>query len=406
MGKKIKIVLSIVVLIIVFSAGILVGDYHAAKEAGSGQIFNKDAEEVTYLDKDVDFRMFWQVWNLLKEKYYIQPVLETEIFYGALQGMVAGLEDPYTVFFTPPSAEDFKQQLEGQFEGIGAEIGIKHDRLTIVAPLPGSPAEKAGLKSGDRVMAIDGMDTIDITIDAAVGLIRGEAGTIVVLTILREGVDEFFDVEIARGQIDMVSVRTTIRDDGIAYVEVFSFAEDTNELFLQAVNEILESGARGIMLDLRGNSGGYLESAIYMSGQWIGDRVVVIERAGDGTQEEFNGQGSASLADIPTVVLVNRGTASGSEIVAGALQDYGLAELVGEQTFGKGSIQEMEKLKDGSAVKITVAEWLTPEERSFNGTGIVPDYAIELTDEDYNLDQDPQLDKALELLNSEIELTG
>ena len=388
MGKKIKIVLSIVVLIIVFSAGILVGDF-TAKGVGSGKIFNKDVEEITYLDNDVDFRMFWQVWNLLKEKYYLQPVLETEIFYGALQGMVAGLEDPYTVFFTPPSAEEFKQELEGQFEGIGAEIGIKHDRLTIVAPLPGSPAEKGGLKSGDKVMAIDGMDTVDITIDAAVGLIRGEAGTIVVLTISREGVDEFFDVDIVRGQIDMVSVRTTIGDDGIAYVEVFSFAEDTNELFLQAVNEILESGAQGIMLDLRGNSGGYLEGAIYMSGQWIGERVVVIERAGDGTQEEFYGMGSANLASIPTVVLVNRGTASGSEIVAGALQDYGLAELVGEQTFGKGSIQEMEQLKDGSAVKITVAEWLTPEERSFNGTGIVPDYAIELTDEDYNLDVDP-----------------
>jgi len=172
MGKKIKIVLSIVVLIIVFSAGILVGDF-TAKGVGSGKIFNKDVEEITYLDNDVDFRMFWQVWNLLKEKYYLQPVLETEIFYGALQGMVAGLEDPYTVFFTPPSAEEFKQELEGQFEGIGAEIGIKHDRLTIVAPLPGSPAEKGGLKSGDKVMAIDGMDTVDITIDAAVGLIRG-----------------------------------------------------------------------------------------------------------------------------------------------------------------------------------------------------------------------------------------
>lgn len=396
-GKNIKFVICAVVLIAVFSAGTIVGDYYAG--SGQGRVENKNAEEPVFMNQDVDFRMFWQVWNLLQEKYYKQPVPEVKLFYGALRGMVDSLEDPYTVFFTPSGVDEFNAELEGQFEGIGAEIGIKNDVLTIIAPLPNSPAEKAGLLPGDKVLAIDGEDTTGIYIEDAVMKIRGEAGTDVVLTIWREGAEETNDVSITRGEIDMVSVRTTIRDDGLAYVELFSFAEDTQDLFDEAVDEVLNSGARGIILDLRGNSGGYLEAAVYVASRWVGDKVITIERDQDGEEHNFYGQGKASLEGIPTVVLINGGTASGSEIVAGALRDYGVAETVGSQTYGKGSVQQMETLKDGSAVKITVAEWLTPDKISFNHDGLVPDYEIEMTEEDYNEDVDPQFDKALELLN-------
>lgn len=397
MDNRFKIVISILIIIAVFSGGIIIGDRYARKEL-SGEVMNKDADEPSFLEQSVDFRMFWQVWNLLQEKFYYQPVGETALFYGALQGLVDSLEDPYTVFFTPENAEEFKKEIEGQFEGIGAEIGIKHDQLTIIAPLPGSPAEKAGLRSGDKVAAIDGLDTTGIYIDKAVSLIRGAAGTTVVLTIFRDGMDELLEVEIERGKIDMVSVRTTIRPDDIAYIEIFTFAEDTNLLFVEGVEEVINSDVRGIIVDLRGNSGGYLDQAVDVLGQWIGTDLAVIERNSQGEETKFFAKGSPNFKNIPTVVLVNQGTASGSEIVAGALQDYDSATIVGKLTFGKGSIQEMEKLKDGSAVKITVAEWLTPLGRSFNEVGIEPDIEVELTDEDYNLDQDPQLDKALEIL--------
>ena len=396
--KKIKHVIAALLLIIVFSAGIVIGGYYGENK-GSGEVTNKDAEESTYLGQDVDFRMFWQVWNILKESYYRQPVSETKLFYGALAGMVDSLDDPYTVFFTPTRADEFDEELEGRFEGIGAEIGIKHDVLTIIAPLPNSPAEKAGLHSGDLVLAIDGEDTTGIYIEDAVMKIRGEAGTDVVLTIYREGDEATQDISITRGKIDMVSVRTTIREDNIAYVEIFSFAEDTVDLFDEGVDEILDANVDGIILDLRGNSGGYLEAAVYVASRWTGKQVVTIEKDSKSEESNYYGQGKASLENIPTVVLINQGTASGSEIVAGALGDYDMAETVGMPSFGKGSVQQMEKLKDGSAVKITVAEWLTPNGTSFNEAGLVPDYEIEMAGDDYNEDRDPQLDKALELLS-------
>lgn len=396
--KKIKHVIAALLLIIVFSAGIVIGGYYGENK-GSGEVTNKNAEESTYLGQDVDFRMFWQVWNVLKDSYYRQPVSETKLFYGALTGMVDSLDDPYTVFFTPTRADEFDEELEGRFEGIGAEIGIKHDVLTIIAPLPNSPAEKAGLHSGDMVLAIDGEDTADIYIEDAVMKIRGEAGTDVVLTIYREGDEATQDISITRGKIDMVSVRTTIREDNIAYVEIFSFAEDTVDLFDEGVDEILDANVDGIILDLRGNSGGYLEAAVYVASRWTGKQVVTIEKDSKSEESNYYGQGKASLENIPTVVLINQGTASGSEIVAGALGDYGMAETVGMPSFGKGSVQQMEKLKDGSAVKITVAEWLTPNGTSFNEAGLVPDYEIEMVGDDYNEDRDPQLDKALELLS-------
>jgi len=400
-NNNIKIVILILVAVITFSAGIFVGVFFIGNNSDTGEVTNKNAEQATFLNRDVDFRMFWQVWNFVKDNYYKQPVSETALFYGALEGMVDALKDPYTVFFNPDFADQFISDLEGQFEGIGAEIGIKHDILTIISPLPDSPAEKSGLRPGDLVLAIDGEDTAGISIDEAVSKIRGEAGTEVVLTIFREGFEEPQDISITRGQIDMVSVRTTVRDDGIAYVEMFRFAEDTEKLFEESVNEIIKSGANGIIVDLRGNSGGYLESAVNVASHWIGEEIITIERDSQGNELPFYGKNKPVLAGLPTIVLINAGTASGSEIMAGALRDYSMATIVGESSYGKGSVQQMETFKDGSAVKVTIAEWLTPNGDSFNENGIAPDVTVEMTSEDYNEDRDPQLDKALEILRGE-----
>ncbi|MDD4995654.1 MAG: S41 family peptidase [Patescibacteria group bacterium] len=396
-NKKIRLIISGLALIIVFSGGIVLGS-HFSGGSRSGDVINKEVEQPVYLEKNADFRMFWQVWNMVKDKYYKQPVSETRLFYGALEGMVAALDNPYTVFFTPENAENFTKDLEGKFEGIGAEIGIRHDQLTVISPLPDSPAERAGLKIGDNILAIDALDTTGMSVEKAVSLIRGPAGTDVVLLIWREGAEEPFETRITRGAIDMVSVRWKMLPDGIAYIELMSFAEDTVDLFNRAVGDVTGAGAKGVILDLRGNSGGYLESAVDVASHWIGTQIITIERDSKGVETPFYGNNQGALADIPTVILMNQGTASGSEILAGALKDYGKATLVGKQSFGKGSVQEMENLKDGSAVKITVAEWLTPNHESFDEQGIVPDHEVELTDENYNNDEDPQMDKAMEII--------
>lgn len=247
-------------------------------------------------------------------------------------------------------------------------------------------------------MAIDALDTTGMSVEKAVSLIRGPAGTDVVLMLWRDGKEKPFEARITRGAIDMVSVRWKMLPDGIAYIELMSFAEDTVDLFNKAVGEITAAGAKGIILDLRGNSGGYLESAVDVASHWTGKQIITIERDSKGAETPSYGNNQGALADIPTVILINQGTASGSEILAGALKDYGKATLVGKQSFGKGSVQEMESLKDGSAVKITIAEWLTPNRESFDGQGIVPDYEIDFSDDDYNQDKDPQMDKAMEII--------
>ncbi|RMD59154.1 S41 family peptidase [Candidatus Parcubacteria bacterium] len=356
------------------------------------------------LSQDVDFNLFWQVWDTLKEKYVDSAqVTDKKMFYGALKGMAAALGDPYTVFMDPKAAHDFEEDLAGTFEGIGAEIGIKNDTLTIIAPLPDMPAEKAGLKAGDQVYAIDGESTLGITIDEAVRKIRGPKGTQVTLTIWRKGFDNTKDITITRGTIVVKSVRTNLREDNIFVIKIISFNNDTEDLFNKAVREAINKSPRGIILDLRNNPGGFLDTAIEMASEWIEDGTVVIEKFNEERQNEYLARGRARLKGFPTVVLVNRGSASASEIVAGALQDYGLAVVVGEKTFGKGSVQTLEKFSDGSSVKVTIAKWLTPKGRSINDEGIEPDIKVKLTLDDYNHDRDPQVEAAIKVLTEGIE---
>ena len=398
--KYFFVYLAIILIIASFLGGMIIGGrknlpIEIAKEEG-GQVLDK-GKLPPYLSKDVKFDLYWDVWNLVKERYIEQPVVDTNLFYGSLAGIVASLGDPYSVFLDPETSKKFSEELGGTFEGIGAEIGIKNNRLTIIAPLSGSPAEKAGLKAGDKIFAIDGVDTTGIALDYAVNLIRGPKGTEVTLTISRNGADELQDIKLMRNVIAIKSVELTMKDN-IAYLKLSYFNEDTAADFDQAVKEILIKNPKGIILDMRNNPGGFLDTAIGVASEWIKDQTIVTEEFGNKEKNDYPATGRARLKDYKTVVIVNGGSASGSEIVAGALQDYKKATLIGEKTFGKGSVQELEELKDGSAIKITVAHWLTPNGRSINEQGISPDIEVKLTKEDYNADHDPQMDKALELL--------
>ncbi len=353
------------------------------------------------LSQDVDFNLFWEVWDDLEKKYVDKDKInEKKMFYGAIKGLVASVGDPYTVFMDPRVSKEFEDDLAGTFEGIGAKIGIKNDILTIIAPLSGMPAEKAGLMAGDKVLAIDGESTTGITIDEAVNKIRGPKGTQVTLTIYRENLDKTKDITITRGTIKISSVYTNLRDDNIFVVKITNFNTDTEELFNKAVREIVDTNPKGIILDLRNNPGGFLDTAIEVASEWIEDGVIVTEEFGDGKKNEYLARGRARLKHFPTVILVNEGSASASEIVAGALQDYEKAIIVGKKTFGKGSVQILDGFNDGSSLKITIAKWLTPKGNCISEKGITPDVEVDLTLDDFNADKDPQLDKAVEILNS------
>lgn len=369
-----------------------------AAELGLGDVYNQDSRP-EFLSKDVNFNLFWDTWDIIRKNYVNQPVNQPDLLYGAMAGSVAALADPHSVFFDPETTESFQNELEGNFEGIGAEIAIKKDYLTIVAPLPDSPAEQAGLRSGDKILAIDGLDTSGMSLDYAVSKIRGEKGTEVVLTVSRDGLEELQEIKIVRDTIQIDSVKWSMMDNDIAWLEIRYLNDDTMDDFNRAVLDITSKNPQGIILDLRNNPGGYLDTAIGIASEWVEDGVVVFEKDSQGKLTEHKATGLARLKDFETIVLVNEGSASGSEIIAGALQDYGLATILGETTFGKGSVQTLFSLADGSSIKLTIAHWYTPNENLIEGEGIEPDMEIELTKEDFDQDNDPQLDKAIELLD-------
>ncbi|MCR4278464.1 MAG: S41 family peptidase [bacterium] len=362
------------------------------------------------ISQTVEFDQFWRLWRLLKDQFYKQPLDDSALLWGAMKGMAEATGDPYTVFFEPVIADEFQKSLEGKFEGIGAEIGIKDGQLEIVSPLPGMPAEKAGLLARDAILKINDEETTGMSVEQAVTRIRGDRGTSVVLHIGRlksvknesgekSVTPETFDVTVVRDTIVVASVRSESLDEGIQKITITNFNSDTAKEFSKAVDDALAKGdVKGIVLDMRNNPGGFLDRAISIAGEWVGGDTVVIEQHKGVPTDEFHGTGSGRLAKIPTAILVNGGSASASEIVAGALQDYGLGTVIGEQTYGKGSVQDYSELANGSAVKITVAEWLTPKGRFLNEVGITPDIIVERTEQDYHDNKDPQLEKALETL--------
>lgn len=398
--KAVGVYLALVFVVASFLWGYRTGAGRASRVptgSASGSIEFVNAE----LDRSggkVDFEQFWDLWSIIRERYVKQPVDEKQMYYGALRGMVASLGDPHSMFFEPVESEEFTKQLSGKFEGIGAEIGMKKEELVIVAPLSGSPAEKAGLKAGDRIIAIDEEDTYGMSLDFAVSHIRGDKGTKVKLTIVRGNETASRVFTITRDTIAIQSVKATFisspKGKKLAVITVTNFNGDTFERFQDAVAQIQGRNIDGIVLDLRNNPGGYLDVSVQMLGEWIPGETAVSERFSDGTKDSYEATGRGRLKDMPTLVLVNGGSASASEIVAGALQDLEKGVLIGTQTFGKGSVQDLIDLGDGSSVKLTIAEWLTPKGNNINANGITPNYVVERTEADYDNDRDPQLDAA------------
>ena len=399
--KPIRIYLIVILILAAFVVGLFMGRSDWVER----QLTQKIRSEITgkYISQTekVDFKLFWDVWDILEKKFIKQPLDYEKMLYGAIEGMVESLEDPYTVFMDPEMSKKFAQEMGGTFEGIGAEIGVRNDRITIIAPLAGSPAEQAGVMTKDIVLKIDDKDAVGMTLIEAVYLIRGEKGTEVTLTIQREGLSEAKEITIIRDVIEVKSVVFKMKDK-IAYIELRYFGDSTTQEFKEAVQDVLTKDPKGIILDVRNNAGGYLQTAVDVASEFIKDQVVAIEEFSDGRRNEFKAKGRARLKDFPCLVLINEGSASASEIVAGALQDYGIAKLVGKKTFGKGTVQELENLSGGTSLRVSLAKWLTPKGQDINGNGLDPDIEIELTEEDYEADRDPQLDKALEILKERI----
>lgn len=356
---------------------------------------------------NVDFKLFWDTWNLLSRSYIDKGALDpTKMFYGAISGMVSSLGDPYTFFLPPDVQKISKEELDGTFEGVGIQLGFNKDkRLVVIAPLLGTPAEKAGIKPQDIIVKIKDKDTTNITLPEAVSLIRGPKGTEVDLTILREGEQDARTFTLKRDTILVKSVEVSFKNTNngknIAVVKLTRFGERTKEEWAEAVSQVLSKEASGVVLDLRNNPGGYLEGAVFIASEFLSGGDVVLQENSLGDRVPFKVNRVGKLTKIPLVALINKGSASASEIVAGALQDRKRAKLVGEKSFGKGTIQEAEDLPGGTGIHITVAKWLTPEGRWVNDTeGLEPDIKIEEERKDDVDDQslDLQLEKALELL--------
>jgi len=355
--------------------------------------------EAATTDTDELFVPFWEAWQIVHDQYLEQPVDGEQMMQGAIRGMMDSLGDPHTGYMDPDDYRDATINLSGEYEGIGAWVSTDGEYLTITEPMEGSPAQKAGLRPGDQVIGIDGEDMTGVLPELARLRVLGPAGTKVILTILREGELEPFDVEITRASIVVPSVESEMLEGGIAYVRLRTFGEHSTEELHEALEALMAQEPVGLIFDLRYNSGGGLITAVEVASEFISEGVIVYEEYGDGSRDTYEAQGGGLATEITMVVLVNEWSASASELVAGALQDYGRAELVGVTTFGKGSVQNWIALSDDQgAVRVTIASWLTPNERHIHETGLTPDYEVPLSDEDIEADLDPQLDKAIELL--------
>ena len=348
------------------------------------------------------FRPFWQAWDIMHDEFVDQPVDDTLMMQGAIRGMIDALGDEHSGFMDPNEYDQANIPLEGAYEGIGAWVDTEAEYLTIIAPMSGSPAEAAGLESGDQVIAVDGQDMTGVPAQLVIRRVMGPEGTTVVLTIRREGVAEAFDVEVTRGKITVPSVESELLDDGVAYVRLSSFGDNTIGDLRTALRARLAEDPVGVILDLRGNGGGYLASAIDVASEFIGEGVILTERFGDAREEVYSADGDGLALDIPLVVLIDGGSASASEIVAGAIQDHGRGWLVGEPSFGKGSVQNWHPL-DGQAgaVRVTIARWFTPDGRSIEDGGLLPDIEVTVTEDDLSAGRDPQLERAVELLRGQ-----
>lgn len=384
--RKVSVGLLIIAVLFSFLAGNRLqsfGDYFFAPYANTK---NQSLQE------NLDFAATEKVFDLLKQKF------DGELDMQALQdglnrGLVQAAGDPYTTYLSAEEAAEFASDLNGTFSGIGAELGKRDGKLTIIAPLEGSPAQAAGIRAGDVIFKINDEEAVDISVDAAVSKIRGEIGTEVTLTLLRG--NESLEKKITRAQINVPSVEYEVLEGNIGYIQITRFGDDTADLATKAAVALKEQQVRGIIVDVRNNGGGLLDTAIKIAGLWLDNKVVVEERVGGKTQTALKTGNNPILAGIPTKLLINQGSASASEILAGALHDHGVATLIGEKTFGKGSVQELIDLPGGAQLKVTVAHWYTPNGVNVDKEGIKPDIEVELTVEDFEQERDPQRDRAV-----------
>jgi len=358
--------------------------------------------KVAYSIDNIDFSLVKKAWDQVTMNYVDQSKIDKQAMtYGAVEGMVKAIGDPYTEFFDPTEAKKLEQDISGSFEGIGLQLGVKNKQITSVSPIKGTPAEKAGLKPGDVIIAVDKKATADISIDEVVNMIRGPKGTKVVLTITRPGMDGTKDIEITRAVITVPSmaweIKTTPDGKKIAHITLYQFSDTIYQDFQKATFDIMNSGAQGIVLDMRNNPGGLVNQATDIAGWFLDKNALILsEQDKDGNKTELKSNGPSNFVSYPLVVLVNEGSASASEIMAGALKDDRKALIVGKTSFGKGTVQKIVDFDDGSSLKVTIAKWYTPSGVRIQDTGIKPDIDVDLTADDFTSGKDPQLDRALQ----------
>ena len=386
-----------------FSGGILVGwliPNQVETQALLPATPDVQATEEPASDLTTLFEPFWESWQYIHEQYVEQPVDDTLLMQGAISGMLDSLGDPHTAYMTPEEYIEASTPLDGSYEGIGAYVDTGGDFLTIISAMPGSPAERAGLKTDDAVIKVDGRDVTGIDPSVVLKSVKGPAGTSVTLTIQRPDVAEPFEVTITREKIELQSVTSEIIEGDIAYIAISTFGETTTAELRKALETLMDQNPKGLILDLRYNSGGYLITAIEVVSEFIPEGVVMYEEQGNGEELTYTAQPGGLATEIPMVVLVNEGSASASEITAGAIQDYERGILIGVTTYGKGSVQNWIPLEnDQGAVRITIARWLTPNRRQINQVGLTPDVVVEFTQDDIDNGIDPQLNKAIEILH-------
>lgn len=385
-------------LIIFFLLGIFLGIQKKEVISKIVNISNKEnPPEIT-----ADFNSFWKTWNVINEKYpSIDKISDQDKVYGAIKGLVDSLDDPYTTFLDPEEKKIFEEDISGSFVGLGMEVGVRDKVLTVISPLKNTPAYKMGIKAGDIILKINDQLTSNMTIDEAVTLMRGEKGTEVSITIYRKGEDASREIKIIRDTINVPVLDTFLREDRIFVIKLYSFSANSASLFKDALIEFSKAKTDKLLIDLRGNPGGYLDSAISISSWFLpSGKTVLIEDYGENSKQKiFRSKGYNVFNDkLKLVVLIDNGSASASEILAGALQDHKIAKIVGEKSYGKGSVQEVVDITPDSILKITIAKWLTPNGNSISEKGLTPDYEIALSEEEIKENKDPQMDKAVELL--------
>ena len=405
-------VVAVIMLLGSFSGGFLVGHFAPFQSGGQPIIgsapeflptVSPQQQSATPEGVQTLFKPFWEAWNIVHDDYVDQPVDDVALMQGAIRGMMDALGDKHSSYMDPQTYQDANNGLAGEYEGIGAWVDTTSDYLTIISPIPGSPAEKAGLQSGDKIIAIDGKDMTGIDAELARQKVLGPAGSTVVLTVARAGASDPLEFSITRDKIVVKSAAGKMLDNGIGYIQITTFGDKTIPELRAALKELMAQNPKGLVIDLRNNGGGYLQTAVEVASEFIPKGVVLYEQYGDGTRNTYDVIPGGQATEIPLVVLINEGTASASEIVSGAIQDYGRGKLVGVTSYGKGSVQNWVPLSDNQgAVRVTIAKWLTPNERSISNLGLTPDATVEITDADRKAGLDPQLDKAVQVLLDQI----